>query len=221
MFQPETNSFLRKTVGIASDDQKLVDAIISVLIKGGYEPLIFSRQEIVSGIWPVGRCRVIIASPQAFCHRQEGQPSALRSCVILALARETLAEYRFSIPAADAFILADENLNRLPSLIALSRFGLSMMPNEMTQRQMGVSPQLLRLGQLSRLDRNVLTELGRGGTNQSIALQLGIPVSRTKVHIRRIISRLGFRNRTDAAIFAATIASVSNTTTSPGTGTAN
>ena len=49
----------------------------------------------------------------------------------------------------------------------------------------------------------MLEELSLGRDNRSIARSLGMSVPATKTHIRRIIERRGFRNRTDTAVFAA------------------
>lgn len=195
-------------VGIAFDDEKLIPATASILNQAGHRPLIFERRDVASGHWPAVRCRAVVASPEALRRHQCVSQPSLRRPVILALARHSMMKDRFSISAASSFVLSDENLSRLPSLVALSPFRLCMMPKEIISRQVGLSPQLLHLGRLSAEDREVLVELGRGGTNQSIATHLGISVAKTKGRIRRIIRRLGLRNRTDAAIFAATIAAI-------------
>lgn len=53
---------------------------------------------------------------------------------------------------------------------------------------------------LTPRQREVLTELGKGRSNQEIARVLGISVATVKLHVNAILQALGVRNRTEAAI---------------------
>lgn len=56
---------------------------------------------------------------------------------------------------------------------------------------------------LSRRERTILVRLSQGGSNKDIAKDLGIEVSTVKVHLRACYRKIGARNRTQAAVWAA------------------
>lgn len=198
----------RGTVGIAVEDGALSHTMARILsILGRYQVAIFEEEEVNGGYWPDLAYAAVIASPGALHNRQLSRPgrcSALPT-VILAVRRASLADHLSVLAEADAFVLTDETLTRLPSLIPLSAHGLSIMPHAKANSTLEVSPRLSQLKSLSTRDLQVLRELSRGRGNQAIAQRLGMSLPMAKVHIRRIVDRLGFRNRTDAAVFAATV----------------
>lgn len=55
---------------------------------------------------------------------------------------------------------------------------------------------------LTPRQREVLSELGKGRSNQEIGRALGISVATVKLHVNAILQVLGVRNRTEAAIVA-------------------
>jgi DNA-binding CsgD family transcriptional regulator len=192
-------------IGVAVDEAQLAERIAGVLAGGGYEAARIEAQAVFRPNWADLSLKAIVTCPAAL-QRQAREPGRRWPWpVILALPRSALPEHRFSLSIANSFVLTDENLDLLSALVPLSRFRLSFMPRGIKRGSVEVSPHLHRLSQLSSRDRLVLSELARGGTNHSIAARLGIPVSAAKLHIRRIVTKLGFRNRTDAAVFSATI----------------
>jgi len=60
------------------------------------------------------------------------------------------------------------------------------------------------LRNLTPREREVLTELATGATNAEIAARLGISPETAKTHVGRIVSKLGVRDRTAAALLAPT-----------------
>lgn len=197
---------VRGTIGVAIDDPSLVRSVARILaVRGRYEVAIFDRNDVEAGTWPQIPCEAVVASPEAFGRRVSAECSGYGSQtrVILALRRSAMAKHRDKIVAADAFVLTDESLLRLPSLVPLSAFTLSIMPRGANRLNLKVSPRLDQMKMLSRRDLQVLGELSLGRDNQAIARELGMSVPTAKTHIRRIVERLGFRNRTDAAVFGA------------------
>lgn len=59
-----------------------------------------------------------------------------------------------------------------------------------------------RLAQLTPREQQVLTLLPRGLTNAELGEQLGVAAGTVKVHIERILAKLGVRDRTQAAVKA-------------------
>lgn len=56
---------------------------------------------------------------------------------------------------------------------------------------------------LSHEEAAVLTELGRASTNRQIADALALPEAKIKSLVRSVLAKCAFRNRTEAAVFAA------------------
>lgn len=201
------------TIGIAMVDEMLVRTIARILSGHGLEVTIFNRTDVMSGAWPVLPYTAVVVSPQAMERRGASErrddagdlrgDEGARHPTILALPRGALSSHRDKVATADGFILTDEALEHLPRLVTLAAHGLSVMPRGVRSDRVQVSPRLERMKQLSTRDIEVLEELSFGRDNRSIASSLGMSVPATKTHIRRIIERGGFRNRTDAAVFAA------------------
>jgi DNA-binding NarL/FixJ family response regulator len=56
---------------------------------------------------------------------------------------------------------------------------------------------------LSAQEMRILTKLVRGGSNKDLANELGIAEATVKVHLRACYDKIGVRNRTQAAMWAA------------------
>jgi DNA-binding NarL/FixJ family response regulator len=206
MIRLTTRSAQPTTVGIAIDSPEDSGAVARQITKHGhYEVVIIDQADIKRGSWPTLGCPVVITTPQAFQRRRdiEKRDGHHSPAIILALRRNALAYYRDKIAAADSFVLIDETLFRLSNLIPLARHGLSIMPRGLTCNATTIHRRLGRLQKLSSRDLQVLRELGSGQSNQVIARSLGISTSTAKVHARRVVERVGFRNRIDAAVYSA------------------
>ncbi|MCL4185800.1 MAG: hypothetical protein KJ011_20410, partial [Burkholderiaceae bacterium] len=51
-------------------------------------------------------------------------------------------------------------------------------------------------------EREILAQVARGLSNKAIAKELGISHDTVKLHVRHILSKLGFTSRVEAAVFA-------------------
>ncbi len=58
------------------------------------------------------------------------------------------------------------------------------------------------LDQLTVREREILVYVARGLSNKAIARELGISHDTVKLHVRHILSKLGFASRVEAAVFA-------------------
>lgn len=58
------------------------------------------------------------------------------------------------------------------------------------------------LDQLTAREREILAQVARGLSNKAIARELGISHDTVKLHVRHILSKLGFSSRVEAAVFA-------------------
>lgn len=197
----------RPKVGIAMEELLRAGAVARTLSQSGkFEPSPFTEHEVAHGAWPPGPFAAIVASPKAHARRLRGQlAGADATPIILALDRASYGSSRAQILRADSFVLTDTMLPLLPSLVTLSQHGLGVVPPHARNAGLTPDPRLGQLEHLSNRDRAVLGELSAGRGNEAIASRLGITAAGAKMHIRRIVDSLGFKNRTDAAVFAATL----------------
>ena len=92
--------------------------------------------------------------------------------------------------------------------------GTLVMPAEMAERTLAAYRQAraphggdrAAVDRLSPRERDVLSLLAAGLTNDEIANDLVVTASTVKNHVARIMSKLGARNRTHAAVIAARLA---------------
>lgn len=65
------------------------------------------------------------------------------------------------------------------------------------------SPDLLeRIGNLTDMERQMLTLIGGGHTNQRIADECRLSITRVRAHVSRLVQRLGLDHRIQAAVLA-------------------
>ncbi|MCB9641419.1 MAG: hypothetical protein H6728_01940 [Myxococcales bacterium] len=88
---------------------------------------------------------------------------------------------------------------RLPDVeAALTASTVSSSPSLEATVSTTLSPAMYQLDPLSERELEVLASLAQGGSNKEIAQVLHISLSTAKTHIRRIYSKLGVKNRTQA-----------------------
>lgn len=126
-----------------------------------------------------------------------------RARVIIALRSDRLLEAASTLHLADAWLFTDMVLDQIAMLVGLSDSGYTIVPSRVGS-DFGLDN--LRLQLMDKLDdseRQVLEQLGVGSSNRDISTQLAISEPQTKAIVRNILSKLHFRNRTEAAVFMA------------------
>ncbi len=201
----QSDSTDQKLIGMAVEDDSLVHEIGRTLSSSSYALIRFTKLQNETGHWPRGNYYCVLADSDRFhnyrCQlRPEMSP---RIPVVLILDYDELPVQRQSLMAADTFAVADRNLHRLPSIIKLSRYRLGLIVNSADLGHVRVNEKLSILNDLQDRERMVLVELSRGSANSQIASRLNLTVSSVKERVRQIMDHFGFRNRTDAGLFAA------------------
>ncbi|MGF1594396.1 MAG: LuxR C-terminal-related transcriptional regulator [Kiloniellaceae bacterium] len=105
---------------------------------------------------------------------------------------------------ADGLILLGEGLKYLEQSLRLAEEGYSIMPTARPGAGNGAG-YLEALGRLGAGERAILRLLAAGESNRSIAESLDEGEARVKSSVRAILIKLGCRNRTEAAVLAATV----------------
>ena len=126
-----------------------------------------------------------------------------RARVIIALSSDRLLEAASTLHLADAWLFTDMVLDQIAMLVGLSDSGYTIVPARVGN-DFGLDN--LRCQLMHKLDdaeQLVLDQLGVGNSNRDISLQLDISEPQTKAIVRNILSKLHFRNRTEAAVFMA------------------
>ncbi len=126
-----------------------------------------------------------------------------RARVIIALSSDRLLEAASTLHLADAWLFTDMVLDQIAMLVGLSDSGYTIVPARVGN-DFGLDNLRCQLmHKLDNSERLVLDQLGVGNSNRDISLQLDISEPQTKAIVRNILSKLHFRNRTEAAVFMA------------------
>lgn len=144
---------------------------------------------------------------------------ALPTCQVIMLTTFDDEEYIVKALAAGAsgYLLKDIPVEDLAQAIQLVQRGIYQLEPSIVNKLMGalIAPGRLATAppkaeaqpepaavDLSEREIEVLRLIARGATNREIATQLVISEGTVKNHVSNILSRLGLRDRTQAAIYA-------------------
>jgi DNA-binding NarL/FixJ family response regulator len=130
---------------------------------------------------------------------------------VLVLTTFDLDEYAFAALRAGAsgFLLKDAPAEELLAAVRTVYRGDAVIAPSTTRRLLDhVAADLPATGTadplapLTAREREVLLELARGGTNAEIGLRLHLSAGTVKIHVGRILAKLGLRDRVHAVIWA-------------------
>lgn len=199
---------------IVDDHQLAREGLSAVLSKGGYDivGLAASGEEAIelatrlapdivlmdvrlgAGIDGLEATRRIVA---------QGLPSR----VIMLTLHETPAYVREALSAGAAgYVLKEAAIEELRGAIDQVMAGHSALPIELlnaAMRSNAPAPRRETLDQiLTRRELEVVERIALGLTNKQIARELDISPATVKVHVERLIGKLGVADRTQAAVLA-------------------
>ena len=131
---------------------------------------------------------------------------------VLVVTTFDLDEYVYEALRAGAsgFVLKDASAQALAEAVRVVAAGDAMLSPSVTCRLLGAfarlgaprPPDRDQVEQLTERETEVLTLVARGRSNAEIARDLVVAEQTVKTHVGRILTKLGLRDRTQAAIFA-------------------
>lgn len=159
---------------------------------------------------PVGGALGLVLRPPMQPALREHLESRLRVGKSPDVAFELLLPLRFAGKAFGVLALMSETGRLLPTETELHALqALATLIASVAAAQQGHRPRQGKrdaassLARLTPREQQVLALLPRGLSNAEIATQLGIATGTTKIHVERILHKLGLKDRTQAAVRAA------------------
>jgi DNA-binding NarL/FixJ family response regulator len=149
---------------------------------------------------------------ESFAAGVSGGPDDSSGPKVLVVTTFDLDEYVYEALRAGAsgFVLKDASAQALAEAVRAVAAGDAMLSPSVTRRLLGAftrvgaprAPGRHQVEQLTDRETEVLTLVARGRSNAEIARDLVVAEQTVKTHVGRILTKLGLRDRTQAAIFA-------------------
>ncbi|NRT55936.1 response regulator [Sphaerotilus uruguayifluvii] len=122
--------------------------------------------------------------------------------VILTSLTEPAEVQRALQAGASGYLTKTASAQELVNVIRAAHGGRRVLSPEATEALIAASQTGQPGADLTQRERELLTLMARGLTNQDIAEQLHIALPTVKFHITNILSKLGVGNRTEAVLLA-------------------
>lgn len=194
-------------VCLVLDHSTVTDRVVQALEQAGRH-----RITVYHGIGELAQSTLtpdaILIGLQQFTALRENEPMVYlrlsrRSRIVVVLSSRELLDAANILAFADAWVFEDINVERINELLDLGLEGHCLMPSQFLSR-LGVDEiRLTLLPRLSDPEFETLLLLGQGLNNRTIANQLSLTEAVIKSMVRSVLSKLHFRNRTEAGVFAA------------------
>ena len=136
-----------------------------------------------------------------------GQRGDLSRVVLLMRGNQRVDEFRALVGVVGAILPDSLTAEEIGLIARIVRKGLLLLPSEMLAVEapggrVALDPSTVAYSQLTTREQHVLWLICEGAANKSIARRLDISDSTVRVHVRAILRKLGFQNRTQAALHA-------------------
>lgn len=108
---------------------------------------------------------------------------------------------------ADGYLLKDMDADDLVEQVRLAARGKLALSPELTMvlaeaiRERPKTPSQVQAANLTKREKDVLKLITKGLSNKMIARRLDIAEGTVKVHVKRLLNKLGMRSRTEAAVW--------------------
>lgn len=108
---------------------------------------------------------------------------------------------------ADGYLLKDMDPDALVEHVRLAAGGKLALSPELTMvlaeaiRERPKTPSQVQAANLTKREKDVLKLITKGLSNKMIARRLDIAEGTVKVHVKRLLNKLGMRSRTEAAVW--------------------
>lgn len=108
---------------------------------------------------------------------------------------------------ADGYLLKDMDAEQLVAQIRLAALGKLALSPELTMvlaqaiRERPKTSTQVQASSLTKREKDVLRWIAKGQSNKMIARKLDITEGTVKVHVKRLLNKLGMRSRTEAAVW--------------------
>jgi DNA-binding NarL/FixJ family response regulator len=123
--------------------------------------------------------------------------------IVVLVASQKLQKAHQLADFVDGVVFADKTIAYLNDAFLLARNRHSLWPAGLLSAHLSEAKRFAAVNSLSESEVATLLQLGHARSNHAIALALNLPEATVKGLVRAVLAKLGFMNRTEAAVFAA------------------